>query len=612
MEPTDELDDADVVVLNTCCIRENADNKLYGHLGQLKALKDAPPRPPDRGRRVPGPEGPRAGPASGAGHVDVVFGTHNLAHAPPSCSHGPARDGPDRRDPRGARGVSRRRCRPAASVDHSAWVTIQIGCDNSCAFCIVPIVRGPRDQPPHGRHRRTRSSSSPPTASSRSRCSARTSTPTAATSAPASTGPLFADLLRGRRRGRRHRPRSASRRRTRRTCGPRRSRRWPSAPSVCEHLHLPLQSGSDRMLAAHAPRLHRRALPATGWPRPAPRSPDLAVTTDIIVGFPGETDDDFERTLEVVDEAALRRRLHVRVLAPPRHRGRRRWSTTSSPPRSSQERMRAAHRRGRAARAAPSTRRGSVAIEEVLRRGPVEERDPRCGRAAPARTSWCTSRRRRSPTVRAGECSCAHVASITYAGAALAARRPRRRRRPRRAGAASASRSRPRLRDPHHLALVGPTASGKSALALAVARALGDVEIVSVDSMQVYRGLDIGTAKPTVAERAEVAAPPDRRRRPDEEWSVAPVPGRGPRRGRRHRGAWPAGAARRRHRALRAGGGRRPSTFPPEDRAVRDADRSTPTSTPPTAYAELRAARPRCRGAHRARATRAASCARSR
>ena len=56
-----------------------------------------------------------------------------------------------------------------------------------------------------------------------------------------------------------------------------------------------------------------------------------------------------------------------------------------------------------------------------------------------------------------------------------------------------------------HLALVGPTASGKSALALEAARILGDVEIVSVDSMQVYRGMDIGTAKPTVAERADVA-----------------------------------------------------------------------------------------------------------
>lgn len=72
-----------------------------------------------------------------------------------------------------------------------------------------------------------------------------------------------------------------------------------------------------------------------------------------------------------------------------------------------------------------------------------------------------------------------------------------------------------------HLALVGPTASGKSALALAAARILGDVEIVSVDSMQVYRGLDIGTAKPSVADRAEVPHHLIDVADPQEEWSVA-------------------------------------------------------------------------------------------
>src|SRR5206468_352953 len=73
--------------------------------------------------------------------------------------------------------------------------------------------------------------------------------------------------------------------------------------SVCEHLHLPLQSGSDRTLA----RMHRGYTAARYLERLAAARaaiPDLAVTTDIIIGFPGETDDDFARTLEVVDEAA--------------------------------------------------------------------------------------------------------------------------------------------------------------------------------------------------------------------------------------------------------------------------------------------------------------------
>ena len=103
MEPTDDLEAADVVVLNTCCIRENADNKLYGHLGHLKALKD---RRPDLQIAVGGclAQKDRELIVERAGHVDVVFGTHNLAHAPATARAG-ARRRADRRDPRGARGV---------------------------------------------------------------------------------------------------------------------------------------------------------------------------------------------------------------------------------------------------------------------------------------------------------------------------------------------------------------------------------------------------------------------------------------------------------------------------------------------------------------------------
>ena len=75
-------------------------------------------------------------------------------------------------------------------------------------------------------------------------------------------------------------------------------------PAVCEHLHLPLQSGSDRVLSAMRRGYTRRARTWSAWPRARAAVADLAVTTDIIVGFPGETDDDFERTLEVAAEAA--------------------------------------------------------------------------------------------------------------------------------------------------------------------------------------------------------------------------------------------------------------------------------------------------------------------
>src|SRR3954452_15388529 len=81
MGPTDDLAEADVIVLNTCCIRENADNKLYGHLGDLKALKADRP---DLQIAVGGclAQKDRELIVERAGHVDVVFGTHNLARAP--------------------------------------------------------------------------------------------------------------------------------------------------------------------------------------------------------------------------------------------------------------------------------------------------------------------------------------------------------------------------------------------------------------------------------------------------------------------------------------------------------------------------------------------------
>lgn len=121
-----------------------------------------------------------------------------------------------------------------------------------------------------------------------------------------------------------------------------------------------------------------------------------------------------------------------------------------------------------------------------------------------------------------------------------------------------------------HLAIVGPTASGKSALALEVARTLGDVELVSVDSMQVYRGLDIGTAKPTLAERAAVPHHLVDVADPADEWSVV--------RFQHEARAAVAEIEARGKRALLVGGTGLyvqavvdPFTFPPEDRAVRDA-----------------------------------------
>ena len=183
MNRVDDVADADVIVLNTCCIRENADNKLYGALGHLKVLKE---QNPDVQIAVGGclAQKDRDTIMDRAGHVDVVFGTHNVHRAlrtpRPRQEHGPiveileatARDDqeafpsalPARRE-----------------VDHAGWLTIQIGCDNTCAFCIVPAVRGPRSLVP-SENLSTKHVISPLTASARSRSSVRTSTAMAATS----------------------------------------------------------------------------------------------------------------------------------------------------------------------------------------------------------------------------------------------------------------------------------------------------------------------------------------------------------------------------------------------------------------------------------------------
>ncbi len=310
MHPVAVVGDADVVVVNTCCIREKADQKLYSYLGSLKGLKKSRPgmqlavggclAQKDRDlirQRAP--------------HVDVVFGTHNVHRAAELLALA-AVEGPVveileetvRFDAEAFPSVL-----PAErESSFAAWVTIQIGCDNACAFCIVPAVRGPEISRPfeavleevrdlagrgvrevtllgqnvnsYGRDltlRRRRAGE------------------------PVRIRPLFADLLAavggipGIRRVRFTSPHPKDLR-------PETMSAMASTPAVCEHLHLPLQSGSDAILAAmHRGYSAERYLQKLRAARDA--VPDLAVSTDIIVGFPGETEDDFAATLEVAAEA---------------------------------------------------------------------------------------------------------------------------------------------------------------------------------------------------------------------------------------------------------------------------------------------------------------------
>ena len=310
MLPAGAPENADVVVVNTCCIREKADQKLYAYLGGLKAMKRSRP---DMQIAVGGclAQKDQDVVRSRAPHVDVVFGTHNVHRAAELLARA-AQDGPiveilteairaEAEAFPSALGVRR-------DLPHSAWVTIQVGCDNSCAFCIVPAVRGPEiSRPFESLLAEVRRLAGEGVAEvtllgqnvnsyGRDLALARRR---AGEKVPAR--PMFAELLRavgaveGIRRVRYTSPHPKDLR-------PETIAAMAETPAVCEHLHLPLQSGSDAVLAA----MHRgysadRYLQRLDDARRG--IPDLAVSTDIIVGFPGETEQDFADTLAVVAEA---------------------------------------------------------------------------------------------------------------------------------------------------------------------------------------------------------------------------------------------------------------------------------------------------------------------
>jgi tRNA-2-methylthio-N6-dimethylallyladenosine synthase len=298
--PAPDGDDADVVILNTCTIRENADLKLYSALGHLKALKQRRPgvqiavggclAQKDRGRIL-----------ERAGWVDVVFGTHNLAAAPSllrrSSGEGPLVEVLDAPDPEAARDMA-----PALyavrELPWAAWMTIQTGCDNSCTYCIVPAVRGREISRPM---QDLVGEATMLAASGVSEITVLGQNVNSYGRDITGRRPLFADLLRalgeveGIERIRFTSPHPKDLR-------PETIEAMAETAAVCPHLHLPLQSGSDRVLAA----MHRgyRAERYLERLRRARESvADLAVTTDLIVGFPGEREADFEETLAVVAEA---------------------------------------------------------------------------------------------------------------------------------------------------------------------------------------------------------------------------------------------------------------------------------------------------------------------
>jgi tRNA-2-methylthio-N6-dimethylallyladenosine synthase len=301
LAPASDVGDAEVVVLNTCAIRENADNRLYGNLGHLKPLKD---RNPSLRIVVAGclAQKDRAAIQARAPWVDVVVGTHALPQLLDllrrSRTEGPQMD---------VREVTETfpSALPAARADDvRAWVSIAPGCDNACTFCIVPLVRGPQRSRPVGDILAEVQGLAARGVVEVTLLGQNVNTYGRDVTVPGSSRrPLFADLLRqvgaveGIRRVRFTSPHPHD-------FTPDVIEAMAETPSVCEHIHFPLQSGSDAVLQAM--RRSYRSERYLGWlERIREAIPDVGVTTDIIVGFPGETEDDFAATLRVVEAAAF-------------------------------------------------------------------------------------------------------------------------------------------------------------------------------------------------------------------------------------------------------------------------------------------------------------------
>jgi tRNA-2-methylthio-N6-dimethylallyladenosine synthase len=287
--------EADIVVINTCAVRENADNKLYGNLGHLASVK----------KRHQGMQIAVGGCLAQkdknvildkAPWVDVVFGTHNMGSLPSLLERARHNDAaqieildaletfpstlPTKRD-----------------SSYSGWVSISVGCNNTCTFCIVPALRGKEKDRRPGEI----------LAEVQSLVDDGVIEVTLLGQNVNSYGVEFGDrqafskLLRaagqidGLERIRFTSPHPAA-------FTDDVIDAMAETDAVMPQLHMPLQSGSDRILKAMR-RSYRSEKFLGILDRVRAKMPDAAISTDIIVGFPGETEEDFQETLRVVDAA---------------------------------------------------------------------------------------------------------------------------------------------------------------------------------------------------------------------------------------------------------------------------------------------------------------------
>ncbi len=287
--------DADVVVINTCAVRENADNKLYGTLGMLSAVK----------RQHAGMQiavgGCLAQKDKGtilerAPWVDVVFGTHNMGSLPALLERA-RHNGEAQLEILESLEVFPSTLPTRRESTYSGWVSISVGCNNTCTFCIVPSLRGKEKDRRPGDILAEIQALVDDGAIEVTLLGQNVNSYGVEFGDRQAFGKLLraAGEIRGLERIRFTSPHPAA-------FTDDVIDAMAETPSVMPQLHMPLQSGSDRILRAMR-RSYRSERFLGILDRVRARIPDAAITTDIIVGFPGETEEDFRDTLRVVEEA---------------------------------------------------------------------------------------------------------------------------------------------------------------------------------------------------------------------------------------------------------------------------------------------------------------------
>ncbi len=293
-ELTNNREEADLIIFNTCAVRKSAEERVFGQLGELKALKR---KNPDLILSVCGcmmqREDIREVVTSKYRHVDIIFGTNNIHKLPQLISRhyetGKTIIDIDEENREIEESIDANR-----KYSYKAFVNITYGCNNFCTYCIVPYTRG------RERSRNPESIIAEIEDLAKNGCKEVTLLGQNVNSygKTLDSNYSFADLLKD----------------VNNIEGIERIRFMTSHPKdisddviscyatldkLCEHLHLPIQSGSNKILKAMN-RKYSREDYLTIIKKVKNVLPDIAITTDIIVGFPGETEEDFEETLDIV------------------------------------------------------------------------------------------------------------------------------------------------------------------------------------------------------------------------------------------------------------------------------------------------------------------------